>query len=76
MTEVDAEAVYDAGWDETSLVHAICVCSVFNLMNRVVEDCGIRADAETVAARRLRHSLLRNDPEPYPAFGRQLGVSR
>ena len=41
MTQADAAAVYDAGWDDTALVHAIAVCAYFNMMNRLVEGAGI-----------------------------------
>ena len=37
MTEADAQAVYDAGWDETALHHAILVICCFNFMNRLLE---------------------------------------
>ena len=55
MTPRDAAAVYDAGWDDTALVHAIAVCAYFNMMNRLVEGAGIVGDAESyaLAARRL-----------------------
>ncbi len=41
MTKADAEAVYDAGWEEEALIHAIAVCAYFNQMNRLVEGAGI-----------------------------------
>jgi uncharacterized peroxidase-related enzyme len=55
VTPQDAVAVYDAGWDDTALVHAIAVCAYFNMMNRLVEGAGIVGDAESyaIAARRL-----------------------
>jgi uncharacterized peroxidase-related enzyme len=55
MTPQDAAAVYDAGWDDTALVHAIAVCAYFNMMNRLVDGAGIVGDAESDgrAARRL-----------------------
>lgn len=37
MTEADAQAVYDAGWDEQALFDAVSVCALFNFMNRIVE---------------------------------------
>lgn len=46
MTQRDAATVYDAGWDDTALVHAIAVCAYFNMMNRLVEGAGIVGDAE------------------------------
>ncbi|MGH8690496.1 MAG: hypothetical protein ACREUS_05650 [Burkholderiales bacterium] len=47
MTPQDAAAVYDAGWDDTALVHAIAVCAYFNMMNRLVDGAGIVGDAES-----------------------------
>jgi len=44
MTEADALAVYAAGWDEQALFDAISVCALFNLMNRIVEGSGIKAN--------------------------------
>ncbi|MGH9772409.1 MAG: carboxymuconolactone decarboxylase family protein [Candidatus Acidiferrales bacterium] len=41
MTEADAAAVYDAGWSDEALIHAIAVCAYFNNMNRLVEGAGI-----------------------------------
>jgi hypothetical protein len=41
MTEADAAAVYDAGWSDQALIHAIAVCAYFNNMNRLVEGAGI-----------------------------------
>jgi uncharacterized peroxidase-related enzyme len=46
LTPQDAAAVYDAGWDDTALVHAIAICAYFNMMNRLVEGAGIVGDAE------------------------------
>jgi uncharacterized protein YciW len=55
MTVADAAAVYDAGWDDEALLHAIAVCAYFNNMNRLVEGAGIVGTAEeyAVAAQRL-----------------------
>jgi uncharacterized peroxidase-related enzyme len=50
MTQADAAAVYDAGWSEQALVHAIAVCAYFNNMNRLVEGAGIVGTAEDYAA--------------------------
>lgn len=64
MTESDAAAVYDAGWSDEALLHAIAVCAYFNNMNRLVEGCGIVGTPEgyDLAARQLfeRGYLRRN----------------
>jgi uncharacterized peroxidase-related enzyme len=44
MAQADALAVYAAGWDEKALFDAISVCALFNLMNRIVEGSGIKAN--------------------------------
>ena len=44
MTESDAAPVFEAGWDETALVHAVSICALFNFMNRLVEGCGLKGD--------------------------------
>ena len=41
MTQSDVEAVLEAGWNEQALEDAICVCALFNLMNRLIDGCGI-----------------------------------
>jgi uncharacterized peroxidase-related enzyme len=50
MTEADAAAVYDAGWPEQALVHAIAVCAYFNNMNRLVEGAGIVGTTQDYSA--------------------------
>jgi hypothetical protein len=62
MTAADAAAVYDAGWNDEALLHAIAVCAYFNNMNRLVEGAGIVGTSEdyAMAARRLvEHGYLR-----------------
>jgi uncharacterized peroxidase-related enzyme len=41
MTQADADAVFDAGWNERALYDAIQVCALYNFMNRYVEGIGI-----------------------------------
>jgi uncharacterized peroxidase-related enzyme len=55
MTPADAAAVYEAGWNDEALLHAIAVCAYFNNMNRLVEGAGIVGTAPdyVVAAQRL-----------------------
>lgn len=42
MTEADAKAVYDAGWDARALHDAVSVCALFNFMNRFVDGHGLK----------------------------------
>lgn len=44
VTEADARAVLDAGWDATALYHTVAVTALFNFMNRLVEGSGIELD--------------------------------
>jgi alkylhydroperoxidase family enzyme len=55
MTPADAQAVFDAGWDEQALHDAVSVCALFNLMNRLVDGLGLVADDDYAqfSARRL-----------------------
>ena len=55
MAAADAAAVYDAGWNDEALLHAVAVCAYFNNMNRLVEGTGIVGNAQeyAVAAERL-----------------------
>jgi uncharacterized peroxidase-related enzyme len=55
VTESDAQAILEAGWDTTALYHTVAVTALFNLMNRLVEGSGIALDPAYVkpAAERL-----------------------
>lgn len=83
MTEVDAAAVYNAGWTEQALFDAISVCALFCLMNRIVDGSGIRLDPleQSIgdrAARASRMATLGDDPHQaprsYSALGDRWGV--
>lgn len=50
VTDADAQAVFEAGWDERALHHAVHVCALFNFMNRLVEGHGIGPISERMAA--------------------------
>ncbi len=56
VTDADAQAVYDAGWDEQALHDAIMVTCTFNFMNRLLEGHGVHGDA---AMYRQRGPLLK-----------------
>ena len=75
MTEADAQAVYDAGWNERALFDAVMVCATFNMMNRILEGCGITenpANPEDVDEAALD---LRRSDTPYTNFGKSLGIT-
>jgi uncharacterized peroxidase-related enzyme len=44
VTDADAQAVYDAGWDEQALHDAIMVVCCFNFMNRLLEAHGVHGN--------------------------------
>ncbi len=46
MVTADADAVFAAGWDEQALHDAVCVCCLFNFMNRLLEGHGIKGSQE------------------------------
>ena len=74
LVEADAEAVYDAGWTEAALFHAIQVAALFNMMNRILEGTGITeyyADPRKVDADRLAEL---SKPDFYSGLGRTLGL--
>jgi uncharacterized peroxidase-related enzyme len=41
MTEADAAAVYDAGWDDDALYSTVLVTALFNFYNRLVDGVGL-----------------------------------
>ncbi len=55
VTGADAEAVLAAGWPEEAVFDAVSICALYNLMNRLVNGLGIKADATyfEAAAERL-----------------------
>lgn len=46
MVASDAEAIYDAGWDEQAFVDAVSVCAIANYFNRFVDGVGIDVSDE------------------------------
>lgn len=56
VTDADAQAVYDAGWDERALHDAVLVTALFNFMNRLLEGHGVHGNP---AMYKERGALLR-----------------
>jgi uncharacterized peroxidase-related enzyme len=56
MLPSDAEAIFDAGWDDRALYDAVLVCALFNFMNRMVDGLGIQTKPgyPEMAGKRLR----------------------
>ncbi len=44
MTRADADAVFEAGWDDEALNQVVALCAMANFMNRLVDGSGIAAD--------------------------------
>lgn len=73
VTDSDAQAALDAGWSEDAFYDAVLVCAAFNMMNRIVEGCGVVPTDEGSAAARQRHEASRHSETPYQDFGKMLG---
>lgn len=80
MTTADADRVYAAGWDEQALFDAVGVCALFNMMNRIVEGTGIKAnpleaDEAEMEARVARMSGATDDPHTgEPSYSRMAAI--
>lgn len=48
MSEADAQTIYAAGWDEQAFFDVVSIGGLHNLMNRVVDGCGIEVDQQEV----------------------------
>ena len=46
MLQADADAIFDAGWDENCFHYTIMICSMFNMMNRIMDGYGVKNTAE------------------------------
>ena len=46
MVQADADAVFDAGWDEDCFHYTVMICAMFNMMNRIMDGYGVENTAE------------------------------
>ena len=46
IVQADADAIFDAGWDEDSFHFTVMICALFNMYNRIMDGYGIRNTAE------------------------------
>jgi uncharacterized peroxidase-related enzyme len=46
MVQADADAIFDAGWDEDCFHYTVMICGLFNLMNRMMDGYGVRNTAD------------------------------
>ncbi len=78
MVQADADAVFDAGWDERALHDAIAVSCFFSFMNRLVLGHGIVPDPDKFVERGRRHfelGYLAQHPELYSVGGEEAETS-
>ncbi len=70
MTQADADAVFDAGWDEHALHDAIAVTARAAFMQRLTQGCGfVPMDRET-AAHHAKNRVEKGYVNLYPAFAK------
>ncbi len=73
MIQADADAVFEAGWDEKALHDAIAVCARMNFMCRLVEGYGF-VPMDAVRARDNAENRVRlGYKNLYPAFADEDG---
>ncbi len=46
MVQADADAIFDAGWDEDSFHFTVMICGLFNFYNRLMDGYGVKNTAE------------------------------
>ena len=68
MSQVDADAVFDAGWDEQALHDAIAITARAAFMQRLVEGHGFVPMPKETAARRAKERVERGYVNLYPVF--------
>ena len=55
IAQADVDEIFAAGWDEDCFHYAVMICSLFNMMNRIIEGYGIENVEEY---RRLHGRML------------------
>lgn len=66
MVKADADAVHDAGWDDTALYHAASICALFNMNNRIINGLGIPAHEPA----KLKETVKRLHADGYASTAR------
>lgn len=73
LAPADAQAVFDAGWEEEALFEAIEVSGLFNMMNRLVEGSGVNFN---YSGNREQHTSQSSDKDAlansYLRYGKHL----
>jgi uncharacterized peroxidase-related enzyme len=68
MRQADADAVFEAGWDEQALQDAIAITARAAFMQRLVEGHGFIPLSRDVAVKHARRRVERGYVNLYPAF--------
>jgi len=68
MSQADADAVFEAGWEEQALHDAIAVTARAAFMQRLVEGHGFTPLSREVAVKHARRRVERGYVNLYPAF--------
>lgn len=68
MTQADADAVFDAGWDEEALHHAIGIAARAAFMHRLVGGHGFIPISRESAAKKAKRRIEMGYVNLYPAF--------
>lgn len=68
VSQVDADAVFDAGWEELALHHAIAITGRAAFMVRLAQGFGFRPLSRETAARHARKRIDRGYVGLYPQF--------
>ncbi|MEQ1484452.1 hypothetical protein [Methyloglobulus sp.] len=48
ITQADVKPIFDAGWDESTLLDSVCLCAVVNCMNRFAIGIGIDKESPPI----------------------------
>lgn len=51
MVQADADAMFDAGWDENCFHFAVMICGLFNFYNRLMDGYGVKNTREFRSSR-------------------------
>lgn len=46
MVQADADALFDAGWDEDCFHYTVMICALFNMYNRIMDGYGVKNTAD------------------------------
>jgi uncharacterized protein YciW len=71
MTQVDADAVFSAGWEEKALHDAIAITARMSFMQRLVEGHGFRPLSREVAREHAKKRVKRGHVNLYRAFAKR-----